>query len=300
MQTPKKENENLVLHILTFNIRTVCIEAKLILLKLGIIWHKLDFFVPHVRQIKRIRLLIFWIWKSSWWRIRGSRKWWRVLHFCIGSPHFQRLSTARTPLVVVSLNWHEPIILQTQLNRLAILNKALQILVQNPHKGLVGVTIRFPLGCKRKKAPLTHLPYVRELLVVVTKRQRGHVLLVSLTNRLIVIEIRISVNHNMIKPGAQPARDMQFKESCILIGRKCKKPIKEEYEYQHPFKQHIDHKMCELPHFLLNKIRKWSSSHVGSFLSFLFICFYFVFSCPCQQPNSMQINATKQKSFCNL
>ena len=262
------------MQILTFNIRAINIEAKLILLKLRIC-HKLEFFVPDVRQLWTIRFQTYWCWKwkSSRWRSWGSHKWWRVLHFHIRIRrlHFQWLSTAWTLLVVASINLHEPIILQTQLNWLVILNKALQVLMQNPHKGLVGVAIRFLLGCKWKQAPLTHLPYVRELLVVMTKCQRRHVLLVSLAHRLVVIEIRISVNHNMIKPGAQPARDVQFKEPGKLIGQKCKKTIKEEYEYQHPFKQHIDHKVCELPHFLLNKMRKWSSSHVGSFLSLLFL-----------------------------
>lgn len=64
--------------------------------------------------------------------------------------------------------------------------------------------------------------------MVVAVGQGGHILLVSVTDRFIVVEIMVSMDENVVNPGTEQAWDSKIKELCKFVGEEGEESIDEE------------------------------------------------------------------------
>lgn len=92
--------------------------------------------------------------------------------------------------------------------------------------------------------------------MVVAIRQRRNVLLVRFANGVVEVEVRVSVDDDVVDSGAEQTWCSQLEELGELVGEKCKEPINEKENHQDPFKHSVDHKMWEFAQLLFDETRE--------------------------------------------
>ncbi|PON86111.1 hypothetical protein TorRG33x02_181610, partial [Trema orientale] len=102
--------------------------------------------------------------------------------------------------------------------------------------------------------------------VVVAVGQGGDILPVSLADGFIVVEVVVSVDENVVDPGAEQAGDSKVEELGEFVGEEGQESIDEEQKYQKPFENGVDHEVRELPQLLLHETTEGSLRHF-SFVS---------------------------------
>lgn len=211
-----------------------------------------EFSVTNVRQFQPTLLLISETRRRSRSRSLRLRERTPIFPFRIRRFNLQRLPAARTATIIGGVvllpDGHGGDDLAS-----VVLDKALEILMQNADERLVGIAIGLLLGGEGEEAELAHLANVGEFLVVVAVGEGGDVLLVRFADGIVVVEIGLRVEEEVVDSGAEEAGEAEFEEFGEFVGEKGEEAVEEEEEDENPFEDCADEEVRELAEFLLDE-----------------------------------------------